>query len=309
MNKKEKNEGKPPWKDRDQLWKTVFENIFEDFLRFVYPDADQHFDFSKGFEFLDKELPEMKPEPGKRSDSRRADKLVKVYQRNGKEEWLLVHVEVQGYHDAGFAQRMFKYFTRILDKHGHPVTVIVVFTGRERSMPDNYQYISLDTVVSFKYKAIHILDFDDRLLLIDENPFAMIVYAARQVLLRGKDVEKLRLQHKLDIVRILHERGMFSDPKLRAVLVFAKNYITFKSPELDRIFAVRSDLITGIKNSMDIQEYLAERARKVALEEAQEKEERIVSNLVTSTSLTDEQIASLAEVPVTLVKKIRRKTK
>ena len=66
----------------------------------------------RGFEFLDKELAELDPQPDEEKDSRFADKLVKVYHRDGVEEWVLLHVEVQGDtkdRDA-FAERMFTYF-------------------------------------------------------------------------------------------------------------------------------------------------------------------------------------------------------
>ena len=32
----------------------MLEEIFDDLLRFVFPDADRIFDLAKGFEFLDK---------------------------------------------------------------------------------------------------------------------------------------------------------------------------------------------------------------------------------------------------------------
>jgi hypothetical protein len=34
------------------------EEVFEDLLRFVFPDADKVYDMERGFEFLDKELAE-----------------------------------------------------------------------------------------------------------------------------------------------------------------------------------------------------------------------------------------------------------
>jgi len=39
----------------DYLWKGVLEEVFDDFLRFVHPNADEIFDF-KRVTFLDKEL-------------------------------------------------------------------------------------------------------------------------------------------------------------------------------------------------------------------------------------------------------------
>jgi hypothetical protein len=49
------------------------------------------------------------------------DKLVKVHLKDGKEEWLLVHIEVQGYPDEEFSERMFRYFYKIFDRHGKRV--------------------------------------------------------------------------------------------------------------------------------------------------------------------------------------------
>lgn len=68
------------------MWKVVLEEVFDDLLRFIFPDADQIYDLERGFEFLDKELAEMYPEPGKGSATRFADKLVKVFRRDGEED-------------------------------------------------------------------------------------------------------------------------------------------------------------------------------------------------------------------------------
>ena len=60
----------------DILWKVVMEEVFDDLLRFVFPDADQIYNMERGFEFLDKELAAMNPEPDKGSNTKVADKLV-----------------------------------------------------------------------------------------------------------------------------------------------------------------------------------------------------------------------------------------
>src|SRR5882757_4865534 len=101
----------------DILWKGMMEVIFDDLLRFIWPNADDIFDIQSGFEFLDKELEQMYPEPDNGTDTRFVDKLVKVSLRNGLKEWLLIHVEVQGYYDDHFAERMFRYYYRIFDKY------------------------------------------------------------------------------------------------------------------------------------------------------------------------------------------------
>ncbi|HUB62433.1 MAG TPA: hypothetical protein VL978_17085 [Puia sp.] len=120
--------------------------MFDDLLRFIYPDAEEVYDLERGFEFLEKELAEMDPEPGEGSDTKFADKLVKVYHRDGKEEWVLMHVEIQGEtaNRMEFSGRMFRYFYRILDRFKGPVSAVAIFTGRDgRRMPGIFEENSI----------------------------------------------------------------------------------------------------------------------------------------------------------------------
>jgi hypothetical protein len=79
----------------DILWKVVMEEVFADLLRFIFPDADKVYDMERGFEFVDKELAELNPQPDEAKDSRFADKLVKVYHRDGTEECVLLFLQVR----------------------------------------------------------------------------------------------------------------------------------------------------------------------------------------------------------------------
>ncbi|HTI07928.1 MAG TPA: hypothetical protein VL832_05210 [Puia sp.] len=38
----------------DLLWKGMLEEIFDDLLRFIFPEVDQVLDMERGFQFLDK---------------------------------------------------------------------------------------------------------------------------------------------------------------------------------------------------------------------------------------------------------------
>ncbi|TVQ42695.1 MAG: hypothetical protein EA362_12740 [Saprospirales bacterium] len=93
----------------DTLWKGIIEDLFDDLLKYLYPDAENIFDFSKGFEFLDKELEDLFPK-NEQENIRYVDKLVKVYHKKNGEQWLLFHIEVQGYKDPEFRERMFTYY-------------------------------------------------------------------------------------------------------------------------------------------------------------------------------------------------------
>lgn len=91
----------------DILLKSAFEETFPDLLRFYFAGADEIFEMNKDFEFLDKELSEVFPELEKDGGNRYVDMLVKAFLKNGKEEWILVHVEIQKTNDKFFAERMF----------------------------------------------------------------------------------------------------------------------------------------------------------------------------------------------------------
>ena len=75
--KDELKEKKAPRRD-DELWKGILDDVFEDFLRFFLPNADELFDFSKKFSFLDKEFNRLFPPEKNAAGVRFVDKLVKA---------------------------------------------------------------------------------------------------------------------------------------------------------------------------------------------------------------------------------------
>jgi len=118
---------------KDTLWKGIIEDLFDDFLMYFYPDwTEKYIDLDRKPQFLDKELAKIYPEGVKK---KYADKLAKVFTKTGKEHWILIHIEVQGYEDENFAERMFTYFYRIRDRYQKDVTALAILTD---SNP-NYQ--------------------------------------------------------------------------------------------------------------------------------------------------------------------------
>jgi hypothetical protein len=88
----------------DTPWKQILEGYFPQFMAFFFPEAHSEIDWRKGFDFLDSELQQvtLEAETGKRI----VDKLVKVYLQNGREEWLLIHIEIQNQKEADFSERV-----------------------------------------------------------------------------------------------------------------------------------------------------------------------------------------------------------
>src|SRR5262249_13707694 len=110
--------------DYDSPWKEILDRYFERFLAFLFPQAHADIDWRHGYEMLDKELQKIVRQA--RQPKRYVDKLVKVWLRDGREEWLLIHVEVQSWREDDFARRMYVYNYRIFDRYDREVVSLAI---------------------------------------------------------------------------------------------------------------------------------------------------------------------------------------
>src|SRR5262245_2874116 len=101
--------------EQDNGWKELLDEFFEEFVKFFFPTVYADVDWQRGYEFLDKELAQLGREHA--TGKRIADKLVRVWLKNGRETWLLIHLEIQGRPEARFNERTYVYNYRIFDKH------------------------------------------------------------------------------------------------------------------------------------------------------------------------------------------------
>ena len=281
----------------DILWKGILEEVFPDLLLFLFPDAESRFNMKRKVVFLDKELAELYPAPEKNADTRFVDKLVKVYTKAGTVKYLLIHIEVQGQYDMEFTKRMWTYFYRIYDRFlGQPVIPIAIFTGPDgKRMGDRFELAYEGMELTYKFNTLHIIDFKDKDLEASNNPFALVLLAAKKLLLKGKNLDKRLLEQKLFIARLLYRKGVFSRKKIRAVLTFLDNYVLFEKPEMNRIFREELDSLSGKNNTMGIIEQVAEM-------KANEKAARL---LLENTDFSVSKVAELVGIPVDLVKKVK----
>jgi len=321
----------------DTLWKGILENVFDDFLRFFFPDADKLFDMEKGFEFLDKELEQLFPTENGESP-KFVDKLVKVYTKTGKEQCILVHIEVQGYDDKGFAKRMFTYFYRILDKYGIPITAIAIFTDANLNFrPNVYEYEYLGTKNSFHFNTYKIIDQREELLTNSDNPFAIVVLTVLLALKKKKMDDAGLFELKYSLAKELLQR-QFSKNKINNLMVFLQLYVKFADPEYNHKFEQALEVLTENKTTMGIQEMVLERAKKEGLKRGMEeglekgmeqgmeqgmergikkglekgleeglekKGYEVVKNLLESNRFTIEEVANFANVTEEFVLKVK----
>ncbi|MGF1635958.1 MAG: Rpn family recombination-promoting nuclease/putative transposase [Cyclobacteriaceae bacterium] len=257
----------------DILWKAILEDIFEDFLRFFFPNADDIFDFSKGFEYLDKELEQLFPPDDEQFEPRYVDKLVKVFTKSGREEWILVHIEVQGYLDKEFSRRIYRYYSRIFDKYDRKITAFAIFTDYQAGFqPNKFEQEFLGTKLTFTYNTYKILDQPDDELLETDNPFAMVVLTAKIAIRARKITEKQLYDLKYNLARRLLVKKI-AKGKVRVLMNFLKFYIRFENSETERKFDRDIELLTEKNTTMGIEEFLLDRAKKEGILEERKKKD------------------------------------
>ncbi len=192
----------------DTLWKKILTELFPDFLAFYFPEIHADIDFSHGYVFLEKEL--QKIMKGSLVGRKIVDKLVKVFLKDGAEKWLLIHIEIQGYPEEEFTERMYTYNYRIFDLYRREVISLAVLTDDdEHYRPDEFRISRWGFRLIFQFPIIKLIDFRSQWsqLQKSENPFAFITSAFLKTL-ETKGNDKERYSWKKYFVKELYEQGL-----------------------------------------------------------------------------------------------------
>ena len=286
-------------------------------MRFFFKDADVLFNMEKGFQFLDKELEQLFPQEDSEAP-KFVDKLIKVFTKTGGEEWILCHIEVQGYHDKDFAKRMFTYFYRILDKYDRPVTAIAIFTDANKKFhPKAYEYEYLGTKNVFNFKTYKILEQDEKALAEDDNPFAVVILTVLLALKKNKLNDEILFKLKYSLAKSLLLRKI-SRKKIDDLLIFLQLYVRFADSEYSVKFEKVIEELTENKRTMGIREMVLERAAKEGTEKGlkqgieqgiergrEESKMEFVKNLLATGKFSVTEIANLANASEAMVYEIK----
>jgi hypothetical protein len=193
--------------DYDSPWKEILTGYLPEFLAFFFPTIHGDIDWNQKPEFLDKELQKIarEGEVGRRS----VDKLVKVWLRQGREQWVLIHIEVQASRKADFEERLYTYHYRIFDRYKRSTATLAILTDGDKSWrPNFFQRELWGCYVRFGFNMVKLLDYGDSKaeLATSANPFAVVVQAHLAILASQTDGQS-RLQYKVALIRELYDRG------------------------------------------------------------------------------------------------------
>ncbi len=194
--------------DNDSPWKEILEAYFPQAMQFFFPQTAALIDWKRPHEFLDKEFQQIAR--GAEQGRRYADKLVKVWQTNGEETWLLIHAEIQGKPEDIFPQRMFTYNLRIFDKFSKPAISLAILCDTDANWrPNQYSYDFPDCSLHFRFGSVKLLDYQNRWVELEasDNPFATVVMAHLKTQQTTKKLKE-RKTWKFSLIRRLYEQGM-----------------------------------------------------------------------------------------------------
>jgi hypothetical protein len=201
----------------DLPWKAALTHAFRAFMAFFFTDLCARIDWTVRPRFRDKELAGISF--GDAPDGMVADKLVEVRLRDGSEQWVLIHIEVQAQRDGSLARRVFDYNYRIFNEHGRQVASLVLLADDDPGWrPHAFHNQLLGTVMGISFATAKLLDFADQAdaLMASRNPFALVTLAHLRTQQARHDPDQLYAA-KWQLTKLLYDHGW---SKRRIIMLF-----------------------------------------------------------------------------------------
>ena len=293
--------------DYDGIWKEFILYFWRDILYDFIPDLYNAADLSREAESLDKELQEIiaddtKEEVGK-SSKRYVDCLLKIYLKDGKEEWVLLHIEIQGRGGEMISLRMFRYHCLIFLRHKrHPAAIAILTAKRPKKEgePGIYQADIFGTKIEYQYHTVKAYKYDDEELLASESPVKLFIYAVKVAAKYRKSNEQ-KFEYMRKILRVLIGKG-WDSKRRRYFIIMLEQTMRLSGKEYRIRFRDEVDtLLEGKK--MRYKTVIEEMFE----EEIEKKRMKISRSLIGLGLLTDEQIAGVTEQTPEDIAELRHK--
>ena len=232
--KKQPKSNKRSQDDYNSPWKEILENYYPEFIEFFFPKAYKDIDWSKGYEFLDKELQKITKSAYK--GIRYVDKLAKVWLKNGDEKWTLIHTDIQDQKDDDFSQRMYTYNYRLFDRYNHHAASFAVLGDTNVTWkPGPFEQGIWDCNVKFEYPVVKIAEKVKNWKALEKsnNPFAIVTMVHWRAIKTAKN-KKNRVNEKIALIKHLYKKG-FSKQDIINLLRFI-DWVMEIPKELSPIF-------------------------------------------------------------------------
>ena len=282
----------------DGIWKEFIREYWPSILHDVIPDLYEAADIGRGAEFLDKEMNEISQQLDNVNGSVSrwyVDSLIRIWLKDGREEWVLLHIEIQGRGGEMISRRMFRYSCMIFLRYGrHPVAMAVLTAKRPKKEGDPAVYHAemFGTVTEYRYHTLKTYDYQDEELLASDSPVHLFIYAVKMAVKYRKSND-VKLEYMLKVARLLKARG-WDKGKMRVFFRYLEFLLINSGREYRyKFIEAATELLEGKKvKLMTFEEEVTERvtASVTAKERA-----NFARALIGFGGMTDEQIAVLSK--------------
>jgi hypothetical protein len=200
----------------DLPWKAALTHAFRAFMVFFFGELCVQIDWSKRPRFRDKELAGIML--GDDPDAMVADKLVELSLRDGRVQWVLVHVEIQAQRDTSLARRVLDYNYRIFQQYKQPVASLVLLADDDPDWrPNAFHNQLLGTKMGISFATAKLLDYASREdLESSQNPFALVTLAHLRTQQAHHDPDRLYAA-KWHLTKLLYQHRW---SKARIIILF-----------------------------------------------------------------------------------------
>lgn len=216
---------------KDLLWKAVIEELSTEFLEYFFQDYIDLIDLTRRPEFLDTEL--QKISRGLRKGKRIADRLMKVWMKDGSEQWFLIHVEVQSQADNTLNHRMFTYYYRILDKYEKELTALVIKNYMGGAPLGIYNREFMGTTIEYRFRTFDTFLSYEQNISNDNNLFSFILQSVYLDIKFAQNDLTLGAE-KIKLIKRFLTFKPYSKEKMRVIANFIQDYIRLYDENLEQ---------------------------------------------------------------------------
>lgn len=279
--------------DYDSIWKDFTRDFWQDVLKDFMPDLYKAADLEGEAESLDKELHEIMKSHNEsvKVSKRYVDNLLKIPLKNGGEEWVLFHIEIQGRGGEAISLRMFRYYCMLFTRYNRNPAALAILTAKrpkKEGEPGVYRADMFGTKIEYRYHTIRAYEYNDDELLSSDNPVKLFIYAVKFAAKNRKSKRK-RIEYTQKILRVLTDKG-WKEEWCFEFLKYLQVVMKLGSEEYRKIFIEETD---GVLEGEKVRpRTLVDDIYDKGMTQGIEKErEEIIRSLFGLDLLTDEQIA------------------
>ncbi|MBR6900700.1 MAG: hypothetical protein IKN30_01385, partial [Synergistaceae bacterium] len=192
------------------------------------------------------------------------DTLVELQLKSGKNQWVLLHIEIQGKGGQDISYRMILYCCLIFAHYRRMPVALAILTDKRPSSetPGQFEFSEYGTKLLYKYNLFEVYNQSDEELLNSDNPFDSFIYAAKKYSdYMSNDAQNVKLEYLLKITRSLYGRGLNEQDRAK-MIIFVSRLINLGDETLRKEFFKELTKMEG--KNMDemnwIQEYFYNKA-------------------------------------------------